>query len=212
MTPEIRPADHNQAKELMRRIRDRRWVTGADILQHGEDLTALKDILGHDRFVETIRRELGLSARNADACITAYWEFRRYKEVAGVLPAESLLLLCQRATPPSLRETVRKYWESGKRLEPHQILAWVTTAKQAEAEAAREAKLSIERYRESAWRPRTERARHKRKLARDRAFDAAKVALRMLERDQRIAVGQFLAHATPQECKVLAYQVTNDPR
>ena len=193
MTPEIRPADHNQAKELMRRIRDRRWVTGADILQHGEDLTALKGILGHDRFVETIRRELGLGARSANACITAYWEFRRYKEVAGVLPAESLLLLCQRATPPSLRETVRKYWESGKRLEPHQILAWVTTAKQAEAEAAREAKLSIERYRESAWRPRTERARHKRKLARDRAFDAAKVALRMLERDQRIAVGQFLA-------------------
>ena len=210
MAAETTPRDAETAGKVVGRIRARRWETGADILEHGEDLTALKDILGHNRFVETITEELGYSARKCDACIRAYEAFGRHKDVAGALPAATLLRLTQKSTPPSVRERLRKDWDSGKRFDQNVIRQLVISARDATRESERRARQSIARRRKLSLRPRAERERRKRELDRERRFDAAKAAIRMLEPTRVDAVAQFLARATPQECKNLAYQATHD--
>ena len=212
MLPENTQRGAETEQELIERIRARRWESGTDILEHGEDLTALKELLGHDRFLETVTWQLGHSAGKCDACIKAYEEFQRHKDVAEALTAKILLLLCQWTTPPSVRERVRKAWGRGERYGPDVIIQLVYSAREAEKEAAHRAKQSIAKRRELSFRPRAVRERQKREVDRGRRFDAAKAAVRMLEPDRIHAVVSFLARAELRECKELACQVVNDLR
>ena len=197
-------ADGDRVRELIRRIRARPWETGMDILVHGEDLTALRDVLGYNRFFELITGQLGLSARKCEACMRASQAFERHKDFAGELPAEVLLLLCQKSTPASVREQACSGWESGRRIDPSILQQWAFSARDDLRESRRRSKQSIATRREQSFRPRAIRERRQRQVAGERRFDAAKMAVRTLEPEQSVALATFLRHATPQECMYLA--------
>ncbi len=90
--------DTGQLQEIAERIRNRVRRAAEDIISIGQDLTRVKDQLGHGKFLTWIDREFGMTERSARRYMAVgIWAKGKSDTVAGLPFTQMPTLMYRRA-------------------------------------------------------------------------------------------------------------------
>lgn len=186
------------ARDARDRIRRRTTAQIEAIIETGEDLIQVKELLGHGRFSGWIEAEFGMSQRTATNYMRAAEAFRGKTEIIADLPAATVYALA--AAPNETRETIIQ--EIGSKAPPteQQVKDALWTARREQKRIAADAKLSP-RQRKSRAQREAEHATAREKQEREyqAAIGAAEAAATMiaeaLSPEKAATVGDLLSKA-----------------
>jgi hypothetical protein len=163
VAPEIVAKLRAQAK----RIKNHHSRITTDIIEIGRDLIAAKQYLDHGQFVGWVEAEIGISARAAQAYMSAARLHEKNATVA-LLPPATVYRLAAKSTPPTVINTVVTRAAAGEIMHDAVVKDMIAEAKQIAKREHAETKLTPRQ------RKRNEKRRCDREAARlERECDAA---------------------------------------
>ncbi|WP_262299022.1 DUF3102 domain-containing protein [Microvirga sesbaniae] len=96
----------------------------------GQELLAVKGLLGRGRFGRWLAAEFMWDARTAERYMSVARAFADDLEIAASLPLTALYLLASRSTPARFRDEVIASLRSGQRVDPARLPDMLRAAKQ----------------------------------------------------------------------------------
>lgn len=142
-------ADQVAVQSAAVRIRDRMKRTVEDIIAIGQDLIAVKDRLGHGRFLPWIEAEFGMTDRAARNLMNVALTYGGKSEIISDLSLTVLYELAAPSTPEPVRQAVEAKAEAGEAVSVAEVQRLKREAAEA-AQRANTAEAEAERQRQKA--------------------------------------------------------------